>query len=199
MPKLFPYLIVKGFLDPEFNREIHNYAVEKHADFSHSKTSKRVYHDVDSDQIKSMTLFDIGPLRERMEQKIGELVPRMITALEMSPFEPFKIETELGAYGDGAFFGHHIDTVTIKDAKSYRVISAIYYVNSEPKKYTGGHLRLYPFPLGSGNDEPVDIIPENNSLVIFPSYAPHEVLPVVAPGLEFKDWRFAVNCMVHKE
>lgn len=199
MAKLFPFMLVKDFLEPEFNREILQYAVEKQHSFTQSKTSTRVYHESDAEQIKSATLFDIGVLRTRMEEKITEFLPTMVAQLQISPFKPFKIETEIGAYGDGAFFGHHIDTVTHENAKSYRVISAIYYFHSQPKKFSGGELRLHPFPFGNGDDEPKDIIPENNSLVVFPSFAPHEVLPVKAAGLDFKDWRFAVNCMVHKE
>jgi len=199
MAKLLPYMLIEGFLEPEFNEEILNYIIENEKEFSYSKTSNRVYHETDAPQIKSMTLFDIGPLKKRVEEKIAELFPTMISQLQISPFKPYKIETEFGAYGDGAFFGNHVDTVTYEKATSYRIISAIYYLHSLPKKFSGGALRLHPLPFGADMDEPREIIPENNLLVVFPSFAPHEVLPVVAPGLDFKDWRFAINCMIHKE
>lgn len=199
MAKLFPFIFVRDFLDPEFNQEILRYAIEKQGDFVYSKTSSRIYNQVDSPQIKSLTLFNIGELKNRIEEKITEFLPTMISQLQISPFKPYKIETEIGAYGNGAFFGHHIDTVTYEKAKSYRVISAIYYFHSNPKKFSGGELRLHPFPIGDETDEAKDITPENNSLIVFPSFAPHEVLPVKAFDLEFKDWRFAINCMVHKE
>jgi SM-20-related protein len=40
----------------------------------------------------------------------------------------------------------------------------------------------------------LDLAPENDSLVIFPSWAPHEVMPVVFPSGGFADSRFSVNC-----
>ena len=42
----------------------------------------------------------------------------------------------------------------------------------------------------------LDVAPEKDSLLIFPSWALHEVMPVVCPSGEFADSRFSVNCWV---
>jgi Rps23 Pro-64 3,4-dihydroxylase Tpa1-like proline 4-hydroxylase len=39
-----------------------------------------------------------------------------------------------------------------------------------------------------------DIEPGQNRLVAFPSWAPHEVMPISCPSRRFIDSRFAVNC-----
>jgi Rps23 Pro-64 3,4-dihydroxylase Tpa1-like proline 4-hydroxylase len=44
----------------------------------------------------------------------------------------------------------------------------------------------------------VDIEPANDTLVFFPSWYPHEVLPVSCPSGRFEDSRFAINCWVHR-
>ena len=59
-------------------------------------------------------------------------------------------------------------------------------------------MRLHTIDIGDEDIQPKDISPDNNSLLAFPSFSPHEVLPVIAPGVEFEDWRFAVNCWIHK-
>jgi SM-20-related protein len=191
-------MIVKDFLDPTLNQEILNYIVDNEAEFIVSKLSRKSYEN-SKDGIKSLTIFDIGKYKKVFEDKIKDLLPTIFDRLNIYPFTPAKIETEFGAYGDGAFFGHHVDTVTKAGAESYRIISAIYYLHSTPRKFTGGELVLHPLPIGVENDNSMHVQHENNILVIFHSYVPHEVLPVVAPSLPFKDWRFAVNCMVHKE
>jgi Rps23 Pro-64 3,4-dihydroxylase Tpa1-like proline 4-hydroxylase len=108
------------------------------------------------------------------------------------------------AYGDGAHFAAHTDIPIGTDHRDHgarfgkfdRLLSGVYYFHAEPKGFTGGELRLFRF----GSDaaaEPgdwMDIPPEQNSLVVFPSWVRHQVLPVHCPSDAFSDSRFAVNC-----
>ena len=57
---------------------------------------------------------------------------------------------------------------------------------------SGGALRLYAF--GPGGDRYEDVVPEHDSLIVFPSWAAHEVLPIACPSGRFADSRFALNC-----
>ena len=192
-------MLVNNFLDPALNEQIREFAIESEKNFVASSVSKNGYDVQDPVICESKTLYDMGPSARIFREKIGECLPEMISALQISRFLPGRIETQIGAYGDGSFFLDHIDTVVHGKADRPRMISAIYYFHSTPKKFTGGELRLHPFPFGHGDDKPLDIVPENNSLLIFPSIAPHEVLPIHASGVEFKDWRFAINCWIHRE
>ena len=64
-----------------------------------------------------------------------------------------------------------------------------------PKGFSGGDLRIGSLT----SDEVVDIEPEHNKLVIFPSFVPHEVLRIDRPSGRFADSRFAVNLWLCKK
>jgi SM-20-related protein len=66
------------------------------------------------------------------------------------------------------------------------------------RSLAGGALRLYAIG-GEADQKFVDIEPLRNSLLMFPSWAPHEVMPVSCPSKRFIDSRFAINCWVHRK
>jgi Rps23 Pro-64 3,4-dihydroxylase Tpa1-like proline 4-hydroxylase len=130
--------------------------------------------------------------------KLGGLVPKLIAEMRATPAESPKLETELVAHGDGAFFKRHIDTQTARydDVSQIRVLSGVYYFHAEPKAFEGGALRL--FAIGADPAPYIDIEPARNSFLVFPSWAPHEVRPVSCSSNKFIDSRFAINCWVHR-
>ncbi len=197
MATLFPYMHVHNFLSDALSKEILAYGISKSADFQPSKVNKNGVGVVANSRV-SKILYDLGPYREIIKKHIGQIIPQMTEQLKITPFEVGEIEVELAAHGDGALFTAHIDTTVHHHTEKPRIISAVYYLHSQPKKFEGGNLLLHTMPFGKGNDEPKEIEPENNSLLAFPSFALHEVLPVIAQGVEFKDWRFAVNCWIHR-
>jgi Rps23 Pro-64 3,4-dihydroxylase Tpa1-like proline 4-hydroxylase len=109
------------------------------------------------------------------------------------------VELNLVANNDGAFFKRHIDTF-MGNARtaSDRVLSAVYYFYAEPKAFSGGTLRLHSFGTTEHEGAFVDVQPEQNMLLAFPSSALHEVLPISCPSKRFSDSRFNVNCWVHR-
>ena len=147
----------------------------------------------------STGLRELGGYRQILKIKLLGLVPSLIAQLQVTPFENPKLETELVAHGDGAFYKRHIDTQTARyeDVNQIRVLSAVYYFHAEPKAFTGGALRLYAIG-GKHGENFVDIEPVRNSLLVFPSWAPHEVMPVRCRSKQFVDSRFAINCWVHR-
>lgn len=54
---------------------------------------------------------------------------------------------------------------------------------------------IYDFVDGSWNpaDSYRTLTPEHNTLSVFPSWANHEVLPVIVPSGAFEDSRFTIN------
>ena len=197
MAKLFPYMHRRNFLSEELSEQILAYAVSREKDFSRSRVLNQGVLTV-SDLRISFTLKDLGPYKEIFTENISKIIPEMIASLQISPFNIGEIEVQFAAHGNGAFFTSHIDTAVHEKTETPRIISAVYYLHSIPKKFQGGNLRLHTVPIGEENDQPKEITPDNNSLLVFPSHAPHEVLSVVAPNVEFKDWRFAVNCWIHR-
>lgn len=144
----------------------------------------------------------LGSNKEAFLHRISQAREVMFLAAGIKAQPIVKMETEVVAHGNGGRFGRHIDTLTGKSrldqpAKGSRTVSAVYYFYNEPKAFTGGELRLFPFGAGSEAVSYVDITPAQNSLLVFPSFASHEVLPVVCPSERFCDYRFSVNCWLH--
>lgn len=141
----------------------------------------------------------LSPFIERMTSIIGDL----FTQVSMPKKPIVKFETEIACYNDGGFFHEHIDTLTAKiqseqGVRQARALSAVYYFHREPKGFSGGDLRIWSFA-GGANRGFIDFSPLDNLLVVFPSFAAHEVLPISCPTMEFADSRFAVNCWAHCE
>lgn len=118
----------------------------------------------------------------------------------MKAFEIYDAELSIVAHRDGDYYGTHIDTRTQADSPqpSIRVISCVYYLHRTPKKFSGGELRIHR--LGIIPESPFHNMVEaaNDRLVIFPSFLPHEVLPVTLLSDRFADSRFSINCWLHR-
>ena len=72
-------------------------------------------------------------------------------------------------------------------------MSAVLYYNREPKAFSGGTLRLSRFGGREWPRDGVEIEPKQNSLLVFPSWAIHEVTRVDCPSGAFEYYRFAIN------
>lgn len=195
MPKLFPYMHVEHFLSEALSQQLFDYAVSNQEKYESSKIGKE--GEVNERKRISKVTRDLGPFDAILHEKIHAFYPEMLSGLKMADFKRReKIELEIAAHGDGAFFKPHIDMRLGETGD--RVLSAVYYMHSIPKRFSGGELKIYPLEIMPGEDEPVVLEPKHNSLLVFQSYVHHEVLPVVCPGEAFGDYRFAVNCWIHK-
>ena len=142
----------------------------------------------------------LGPMRPMLEARLGAMLPDIFARTGTRPFEPEHVELEIAAHGDGAFYKKHSDLPVgpgrvplggDASGRQDRLVSAVLYYFREPKGFSGGALRLFRF--GGDEADHVDIEPARNSLVVFPSWAPHEVRSVSCPSGRFEDRRFAVN------
>jgi Rps23 Pro-64 3,4-dihydroxylase Tpa1-like proline 4-hydroxylase len=160
---------------------------------------------VDPSIRRALVLRDLGPLHEVFETRLTALLPELIEALGLPAFTPSGIELELAAHNEGAHFALHTDTYTQPSsaARGHRMLSAVYYFHAEPRGFTGGQLRLHRFGATAGSSAKSasafeDVEPEQNCLVAFPAWAPHEVRPIACPGRAFARSRFAVNVWIHR-
>ena len=152
---------------------------------------------IDLSYRRSSKLKPIGELENEVRADVCVALPSMFDYLGIAPFDPARVELEMVVHGDGAFFSRHEDIVIRPGMTSYRVISAVYYFHRLPKSFSGGVLRIHP--IGGRHASFVDIEPANDKLIFFPSWVPHEVMPVVCPSGKFQDSRFAINCWVYAE
>jgi Rps23 Pro-64 3,4-dihydroxylase Tpa1-like proline 4-hydroxylase len=95
-------------------------------------------------------------------------------------------EAVVSRYGDGAFYKKHQDTRW--DMTCARLVTMVYYLNIEPKRFEGGELVLH-----AENGETLKIEPRHNRAIFFPSFLMHEVEPVKMTSTEWKDGRFSLN------
>jgi SM-20-related protein len=189
-----PYLVWPDFLDRETLTGLMQYTLSREADFAPTKIATR---SVDPAKRVSTAIRDLAEYREPLQRRIFDLLPDLTKRLGVGQIVPSSFETELVAHGDGAFFTQHIDTFTgaIVNVSEIRVLSGVYYFHAEPKAFSGGAFRLYAIG-GRPGTAFVDIEPKNNTFLIFPSWAPHEVMPVSCPSGRFADSRFAINCWI---
>jgi SM-20-related protein len=151
---------------------------------------------IDLSYRRSSKLKPIGELENEVRADVTTVLPCMCECLGIAPFDPARFEVEMVAHGDGAFFSRHEDIVIRPGMTNYRVISAVYYFHRLPKSFSGGVLRIHPIGEAASF---VDIEPANDKLIFFPSWVPHEVMPVVCPSARFEDSRFAINCWIYAE
>jgi len=149
------------------------------------------------------------PWRRPLRERLIAMLPEWCAAFGLAPFEVSEVEFDLIAYNDGAFYRRHTDLgpanrhrsdPALSGVHGDRIVTAVYYFHNEPKGFDGGALRLYPIarPAAGQAERFADIPPRQNSLVVFPSWAPHEVLPVSCASHDFRDSRFAVNCWIRR-
>ncbi|RSS58755.1 2OG-Fe(II) oxygenase [Streptomyces sp. WAC01280] len=105
----------------------------------------------------------------------------------------------LNVHNDGDFYRSHQDTST--EYASRRLLTFVYYLHRTPRPFGGGELRVFDAalplhmePTGDWEERTWrDWEPEHDSIVFFLPTAWHEVRPVVCPGGQHADSRFAVN------
>lgn len=121
-----------------------------------------------------------------------------VVAFGLPRVSPIRLESYLNAYPDGTFFRCHTDNDA--HAVRTRLLSFVYYVYRRPQAFSGGDLVMFEarrqdgeYQIGAGRV----IVPQHNAVVCFPSYVPHEVLPVHVPSRAFADSRFALTGWVH--
>lgn len=190
-----PYFVRRRGLPDDLVARILDHAAAEES----NATPSTVYDDdrVESIDPASRIAFDVraGAALEAAFRSVAlDLLPDACAAIGVRPFTPTRFEVSFVAHGDGAFFERHIDTFTgaRPAGESPRLVTFVCYAFREPKRFTGGALRLFDL-LG---EQFIDIEPESGMIVAFPSWSLHEVRRVSCPGCAFRDYRFGVNVWV---
>jgi SM-20-related protein len=192
-----PYVVIGGFLEEDTVAGLLEFALGHEQSFEPTKVGRTGPEAIKPEIRVSLGMRDLGPFKPILKSKMLTLVPDLVAKLKTPAVNTPQLELQLVAHGDGAFYKRHIDTHTVPDRDSIRVLSGVYYFHTHPKAFTGGALRLYAI------GDPamatfVDIEPEHNTLLVFPSWIIHEVMPVSCPSHRFIDSRFAINCWIFR-
>jgi len=195
-----PYWCRETFLGRAMADDLLSHARASGGSFMPSRIGSAETARLDPGHRISQVTREIGPLAATFRGRIRRSVPAALDAIGMRDFTVGEIELEMAAHGDGAFFASHVDTqlASSHSDRGPRMLSAVYYFHTLPRRFSGGALRLHAYHSDPGPDGHVDIEPVHDRLIVFPSSARHEVLRVVCPGIGFDDWRFALNCWVRK-
>ncbi|MFA5966783.1 MAG: 2OG-Fe(II) oxygenase [Sphingomonas sp.] len=190
-----PSLVIDHFLTTSERDALFDWALENEARFVPASLAGGV---VDPTVRSASSLRDLGPLDAVLRERVTAAVPGWVATLRLTPFAIHDIELELAAHNDGAYFRLHSDTYASNmKTRGDRMLSAVYYFHRTPRAFAGGELRLHRLGAEPG-DKGQDIAPKDNRMAVFPSWGPHEVLPVTCPSGAFADSRFAVNCWVYR-
>jgi SM-20-related protein len=194
-----PHGLIANWLGPEMAQRLLDFVQEHREGFFPSGIGYGEHSRVDATIRRSGRITDLGDLKQELRPRIRAVLPTVLRQLGAEAFELGRIELEMVAHGDGAFFTEHKD-IAVEDNKFVvrRVITAVYYFHRLLKAFSGGVLRIYPLAGSKNSTAFVDIEPTNDALVFFPSWFPHEVLPVACPSGRFEDSRFAINCWIHR-
>jgi SM-20-related protein len=198
-----PYLLYRDVMGQDYLTGLLKHVVERQGDFvagtMHNRQTGESF--MDPNVRWSLYLKDLGPFHSPIKAFVNAIAGSALKALQVIEPQVKPKEFVITAYPDGGHIGEHIDTKTGKER--VRILSCIYYFAATPRRFDGGELRLYGFPKPNFGEksEPasfVDIEPRTDTLVIFPSWLRHQVLPVRVPSGAWSDARFTINCWVHR-
>jgi len=191
-----PYIRIPGFLSEEENRAVFDYAMRKRPDYAASKVDTDV-----KGHRKSQVILRVEGLDFDFDGRVREIVTDALDYFKMPVPTATKLETQLSTHNEGGFYRIHNDNGTPRTAT--RVLTYVYYFHREPIAYKGGQIRLYDTRFESRTSRPaetfIQIQPENNMLLLFPSRVMHEVLPTYCASGEFADGRFTLNGWVRSQ
>jgi SM-20-related protein len=196
-----PHIIFRDVLGAKKASDLLDFVVAGRAKFEPALVRNRNSGQVrlDYDLRGSTTTNDLGEFAALVDGFVREIAGPALAQLKLDEGAVEPREFEMNAFGDGSRFGTHVDTS--ERLTKVRVLSCVYYFGVTPRPFSGGHLRLYAMPtLSAAKGAPmsnfVDVPPDTDTMVVFPSFLRHEVLPVSVPSKAWIDSRFTINCWV---
>ncbi len=186
-----PHRILTGWLGETQAARLMAYGLATEAQFVPTKLNDNGAGRLDDVVRHSSVMKDLGAFAGPLRRKALALQAGLETAFDMTRAPANSTQMEIVAHGDGAFYRPHTDTYTGDEYTpgGRRRLTMVYYFHRQPRRFTGGRLRLFDL----GGEQSIDIEPAHDSLLVFPSYARHEVETISCPGGVFADSRFAVN------
>jgi Rps23 Pro-64 3,4-dihydroxylase Tpa1-like proline 4-hydroxylase len=196
-----PFALLRGFLEEEQHIALLNWALASKPLLEPSTVGTDRHVDPRTRLSLSLPISSNDkPWRDMLRTRIEEKQTEIFAGAGVKPFPVAKLELELVVYLQGAHFGAHRDIDRSGSQSGFdRVLTGVYYFHAEPKGYTGGTLRLIRFGCDkatAGNF--VEVQPEQNALLVFPSWAMHEVTPVRCDSDDLRSARLAINCWLHR-
>jgi Rps23 Pro-64 3,4-dihydroxylase Tpa1-like proline 4-hydroxylase len=189
--RFLPHRRIRGWLGEAQSDALLAYAIAAEARFEPTRIGNDEKSRIDHSTRRSLLLKDLGPFAPLLEKRALGVQAELEAAFGMPHVPTEETQIELVAHGDGDFYGAHLDTFTGDQYMpgERRRLSLVYYVHRRPRPFTGGRLKLFDLTGATT----IDVEPEHDSLLAFPSFARHEVEPVSCPAGGFANSRFSLN------
>ena len=189
---MIKYNLIGDFLTPDYNKELLEW-INSLDNWEISRALGDENHQIRKSKSICLNRKNCLPLIKKIENMYEELHLKYYG--EKAKLK--KIELQLTRSHDGDFYKPHPDKGLNLPEKE-RKITFVYYLYNEPKKFLDGNIRIYKTDFNSNRykkNKFIDIPPINNTILFFPSYKWHEVLPIKCHG-DWKNSRFTINgCM----
>jgi Rps23 Pro-64 3,4-dihydroxylase Tpa1-like proline 4-hydroxylase len=180
-------LTVPG-LDHDLNLKL---VVSKQDRFSRSALAYRrslnpTYKQEKRNSLSLMGDPDVAQISGAIESYITAQLAMILETLQVPPFRVGETESSCVCFRNGSFFRSHFDV--LKNVAGKRRLSWVYYLNSEPKRFSGGDLLL-----GSPGTDRAVLEPAHGKIVVISSATVHEVTTVNLDPDDFGDARFSIT------
>lgn len=129
---------------------------------------------------------DVARISAAIESTLTARLTPILETLRIPPFRVGEASASCVCFRNGAYFRSHFDV--LKHTAGRRRLSWVYYLNSEPKRFSGGDLLL-----GSPGTERVVVEPAHGKIVVFSSAIAHEVTEVRLDPDDFGAARFSIT------
>ncbi|MFD0391300.1 hypothetical protein ACFQ4K_31180 [Tistrella bauzanensis] len=104
-----PYHVIRDFLGPDLVARLLAHADANQDAFIPTGVGEGR---IDPEIRVSVLLWDFGSLRDVLAERFRIVMDQVVAELRLSSFELARLEMELAAHGDGAFYRRHIDIPT---------------------------------------------------------------------------------------
>jgi Rps23 Pro-64 3,4-dihydroxylase Tpa1-like proline 4-hydroxylase len=184
------YWHIDNFLSEAEVSELLKYVAKRESDFVSTSTSTN-----DTDYRRSMVLHSFPKFSELIIERVKQALPDVCQFLKIPEPNISQIESQLTLHNDGNYYKLHNDNGSPETAS--RVLTYVYYFYEQPKPFEGGELVIYDSKVENNHYVQAEshqvIEPRRNSIVFFPSFQMHEVLPISCPSKAFLDSRLTIN------
>jgi SM-20-related protein len=189
-----PFVLDRDFLSAERFDQLLTFTAQHREAFAPTPVARHTYN---ANSRWSSSVREVGPISEWLLPLLQARLPRALAQLDL-PAQPLEVrDCKITHYGDGGFFGPHVDRGA---GHVDRVLGFILYFYFAPKRFTGGGLAIYDRDLGTGAAATscTTILPEQNQLVLLAADCWHEVLPVRCSPDQWDAGRFTFNGWVYR-
>jgi SM-20-related protein len=187
-----PFVLVRDFLPAERLAELLEFTARQHDTFAPTPVGSKDGNVYDANARWCESVWNVESISAWLLPLVQARLPLALTQLGLPP-QPLEIrDCKITRYGDGGFFGPHVDRA---GGFTERILGLVLYFHYPPKRFTAGGLAIYDRDLRTGEAAMscTTIIPEQNELVLLGSDCWHEVLPVHCAPDEWEAGRFTFN------